>query len=187
MSTFLKMENPLSQVVVDFLNSVGLPVTVVPGTNGFIPDVTIVNGELHVDPNCRPSGILHEAGHLAVIPQKYRTWFSGNLSIGWKRVLEDADILTLEPDHPTSRALMQAGDPEVTAWAWAVGKHLGMPDESIIRDDEYQNGGEVLRMQLNAHAYIGINGLSHGGFCVRRANQYTNRPEYPLLQFWLQP
>lgn len=187
MNNFLMMENPLAQVVVDFLNNVGLRVTVVPGAKGFIDDVAIVDGELHVDPKCRPSGILHEAGHLAVIPKKYRSWFSGNLDAGWKRVLADADVLALGPDDPLSRALMQASDPEVTAWAWAVGKHLGIPDESIIMDDEYDNGGEVLRMQLNGHAYIGINGLSHGGFCVRRANQYTKLPEYPLLQFWLQP
>lgn len=188
MTNILMMECPYAQVVVDFLNNVGLPVKVVHEVKGgFLENVAIVAGELQVDQKARASNILHEGGHLAVIPARYRSWFSGNLDAGWKRVLADADILALGPDDPLSRALMQASDPEVTAWAWAAGKHLGIPDELVIMDDEYDNTGAIVRMQLGAHAYIGINGLSHGGFCVRRAHKYTTLPEYPLLQFWLQP
>ncbi|WP_237113908.1 hypothetical protein [Pseudomonas aeruginosa] len=83
--------------------------------------------------------------------------------------------------------MIQTSDTEVTAWAWAAGVHLQIPPKMIIMDDEYSGEGPILRSQLKAMAYIGINGLSHGGFCQRRANPYSSLPVYPSLAFWLQP
>jgi len=82
---------------------------------------------------------------------------------------------------------MQASDPEATAWAWAAGKHLGIPEDVIILDADYDNGGAIERMRLGARGHFGIQGMARAGFCVVRATPYRNLPVYPTLAFWLQP
>lgn len=176
-----------AQKTMEFLNAIGLQVDVVPGASGFIEGIRLVDGTIQIDPNCPVSGLLHEAGHLAVIPKAYRHFMNGGLFKSFKQIFEVADFMSLEPDHPTSRALMQSSDPEVTAWAWAVGKHLEIPDELIIMDHEYDNGGADLRISLNCCAYMGIHGLMHAGFCTVRPNPYRKLAVYPKLEFWLQP
>jgi hypothetical protein len=186
-STEAKLDCPLAQKVMDFLNEAGLPVSVVPGATGFVKNIALVEGKVQVDPKCLPSVLLHEAGHLAVIPSRYRHLMTGNLYASMRQIFADPEIDLMNPDDPVSRALLQCGDSEVTAWAWAVGKHLGIHEDQIILDDQYQEGGDFVRMQLQTRGYIGMNGLSHGGFCVVRANPYRPLPVYPELAFWLQP
>src|SRR3546814_4290897 len=42
----------------------------------------------------------------------------------------------LSPDAPEMRAIMQAGETEATAWAFAAGRAIGLPDHVIIEDQE---------------------------------------------------
>lgn len=178
---------PHAERVMQFLNGIGLPVLVVPSASGFIKHVEVVNGGLHVDPQVPASGLLHEAGHLALAPSKYRHYLNGDLNAGLKQIFKEVATFDIDPDSALMRALIQMSDPEVTAWAWAVGKHLGLEDEVIIQDSEYSGTGESLRLALSANCYMGINGLAHAGFCVRRKTPYRDLPAYPELAFWLQP
>lgn len=180
------MECPHAEKAMQFLALIGVPVTVSPGARGFIEGVSIVDGALHVDPGVRASGLLHEAGHLAIVPTQFRSYLSGNLNSGMKRIVAELDALGLEPDSPLERAILQTGDPEATAWAWAAGKTIGIPDEMIVQDDEYSGEGPFIRVALAANSYVGIHGISHSGFCVPRPNSYRNLPVYPELAFWLQ-
>lgn len=176
-----------AESAVHFLSTIGISIQVVPGAKGFIEHVEIVDGALHVDPRCRASAILHDAGHVAIVPSQFRHMLSGNLHSGTRRMFEELEQAQLEPDSPLERAMLQIGDCEATAWGWAAGKAIGIPDRLIIQDDEYDGEGPILRMQLNAKAYLGINGMSHAGFCVVRPNKYSPLPVYPDLAFWLQP
>lgn len=49
---------------VAFLNRIGIPAHFEHGANGFSPGVRIDQGKLAVDPACRISTLLHDAGHL---------------------------------------------------------------------------------------------------------------------------
>lgn len=169
-----------------FLRDIGLQVEVVPGAAGFVEHIAIVDGGLRVDPNARASGILHEAGHLAVVPARFRHYLRGNINNGIRRMLDEIDTLDLEPDSPLMRAAFQTGDPEATGWAWAAGKAIGLVDHMIIQDDEYDAEGAFMRLCLSSNSYLGINGLSHAGFCVPRHHPYRDLPTYPSLAFWLQ-
>jgi len=182
-----RMLCPHAKRTVSFLESIGLPIKVVPGATGFVDHVAIVEGTLHVDPQCRASAMLHDAGHLAIVPGKFRHMLSGNLYSGLKRMFEDTEVVMQHPDSPLARAMVQIGDPEATAWAWAAGKAIGLPPTMIIQDDEYDGEGAFLRMHLSANGYLGINGMSHAGFCIVRPNKYSSLPVYPKLAFWLQP
>jgi len=175
-----------AQKVMEFLNGIGLRVDVVPGAKGFIEGILLVDGTVHADPDCEVSGLLHEAGHLAIIPNDLRHHMSGHLYGSLRTILDESKFLTLDPDSQRFRALVQTSDPEVTAWAWAVGKHLDIPEELIVMDHEYEGDGEGVRLGLSLNCYSGINGLMHAGFCQVRKNPYRNLPVYPELAFWLQ-
>ncbi|WP_054432535.1 hypothetical protein [Achromobacter sp. 2789STDY5608633] len=177
------------QSAIAFLRSIGLTVTEREGATGFIPHIRITAGTLEVDPACPVSNLLHEAGHCATVPERYRSLLDGNISSGQQQMLDLAMKEECDPDGPLYRAVVQASDPEATAWAWAAGKALGLADELIIMDDEYDGDGAFVRQQLQANAYVGINGLSHAGFCAinERVGAFRQLPVYPALKWWLQP
>ncbi|ONN71218.1 hypothetical protein [Pseudomonas oryzihabitans] len=185
--TSLSVGCPYVLKTAEFLADIGLTVLWRPGASGFIDHIEVVAGALHLDPRCSISALLHEAGHLALVPTFYRAMLSGDVHRAIGKVFDDPSVSELPPDHPTLRALLQASDPEATAWAWAAGRHLGVPDELIILDREYSGGGRDIRLALAARRYIGIHGLMHAGFCVVRATPYRPLPTYPDLAFWLQP
>lgn len=177
-----------AEKVFGFVAGIGLPIQIVHGAVGFIEHVLIADGGLHVDPRASPSAILHEAGHLAVMPACYRHYLNGDVGEGVHRMFRDMDELEHAPDSPLMRAALQAGDPEATAWAFAAGLSLGLPIELIILDHEYGGEGEAIRIALSAKSYLGIHGIAHAGFCVVRANPYSSHslPAYPELSYWLQ-
>lgn len=177
---------PYIQQTMDFLNGIGLPISVVPDATGFLDHIRVVDGCLEIDPACPVSNVLHEAGHLAVVPSPFRHLMTGDLDEGTERMFAEIKKLSLEPDDPLSRAAMQAGESEATAWAWAVGEYLEIPPEVIILDSEYEGDGADMRVMLMMRQYLGINGLMHAGFCLTRANPRRNLPVYPKLAYWLQ-
>lgn len=175
------------QKVVDFLKEIGISVRFEENVTGFLEHIRIENGGLVIDPaHAQASSVLHEAGHLAGLPKNIRHLANGSLKDVLKLACEKMGSAPI--DSPYFRAVVQATDPEATAWAWAAGKHLELPEEEIIQDHEYDNDGAVERMRLGARQYYGINGLQNAGFCVLRKNPYRpDLPEYPKLAYWLQP
>lgn len=180
------MRCPHAEATMQFFRSIGLTVAVEPGASGFIDHVSVIRGGLRVDPKAPASGLLHEAGHLAIVPARFRHYLSGDLDEGMTQIFAELDQMELEPDSQLQRAMLQTGDPEATAWAFAAGRAIGLPDELIIQDDEYSGEGGFIRGALAANSYLGINGISHAGFCVPRYNPYRPLPVYPSLAFWLQ-
>lgn len=178
------------QRVQAFLREIGLPVREVEGVRGFLGlGVAIERGTLVLDPHhARPSTLLHEAGHLCIVPACYRSLMDGNLHGSFRAMGDDWAMMNLDPDDAFSRAMIQISDPEVTAWAWAAGQHLGLRPEEIIEDEDYNGTGEDMRLCLRHRAYCGIHGLKHAGFCEVRANPFRpDQPVYPELRFWVQP
>lgn len=170
--------------VVRFLNLIGVPTRYEVGATGFSKGCRIERGELFVDPDCRVSTILHEAAHLAITPRCFRSLMSGNLFAGQREMLRCLDESGLHPDHSFYRAVNQATDPEATAWAWAAGKSLGLPDHELIRDDEYDGEGAEIRICLQLRSYVGIHGLAHAGFCLIRDR--GGMAGWPNMNFWTQ-
>jgi hypothetical protein len=173
------------QRVIDHLRAIGLAVHVEAGANGFAPGVRIVDGTLHVDPSCLPSTLLHEAGHLATVPARFRVLMNDNLAVGIKRMFEELAIMDLHPDHPLQRAAIQCSDPEATAWAWAAGLACGLAPHEIIRDPEYGGAGAEIRSMLSCRQYAGINGLAHAGMC-KQGHSVQISERYPAMTAWLQ-
>src|SRR3546814_6026204 len=92
------------------------------------------------------SNMLHESGHISILPFSYRSRageciddiiFEMCDEMG-RALAADPD---LSPDAPEMRAIMQAGETEATAWAFAAGRAIGLPDHVIIEDKDYDGEG----------------------------------------------
>ena len=164
------------------LNAIGIETQERPGSRGFLDDVRIERGRILHSPGARASNILHEAGHLACLPPMFRHRANDDLDDIARTMCAYADeriALTLDPEEPIIRAIMQCSDPEATAWAWAFGTHLGMKPEDIIEDHDYDGDGAHVRLQVSTGMYIGINGL-------RAAGMIDSVKSWPNMTKWLQ-
>ncbi|HDR9103413.1 TPA: hypothetical protein QDB04_000133 [Burkholderia vietnamiensis] len=175
--------------VITALNDIGLVARIVVGASGFLQKIRIVSGELHIAPDCPVSDVLHEAGHLACIPRRFRHRANDDLAVLAREMLAEVGEQDAWCETPLYRAVIQCSDTEATAWAWAFGQHLGLAADDIIEDHQYpdENGvgtGAELRMALSMRMYAGIHGLAHAGFCS--TNRLGRLPRYPDLVFWTQ-
>lgn len=168
-----------------FLSDIGIPMIADEKAGGFVEHVLIANGALRYHPiKAQPSNLLHEAGHLAVVPERFRHLAYNDMDDLFEIILEDygrrhaADV-DFDHDAIENRAVMQCSETEATAWAFAAGRAIGLPDEVTILDDEYDNEGASVRLQLQCSAYLGINGLVAGQMCQKVST-------YPTLTRWLQ-
>lgn len=175
------------KLTMDFLNEIGITVRLVPGATGFAQHCEISEGAINVDPRCRASALLHEAGHLATVPEQYRHLLSGNVGVGQKAVFNAVSSIAVSPGSALDRAVVQIGDGEATAWGWAAGIQIGIPESRIVRNDEYSGEGSLIRFGLMTNNYLGINGLAHAGFCKVKAHHPSNLPVYPSLAYWVHP
>lgn len=174
-------------VVLDFLGHLGLPVHAVSRVpeGSFMATVFIRDGGLEVLPQATVADVLHEAGHLAVIPSRFRTYAQDDVDQAIERMFEA--LADEADDTPLMTAAMHAGETEATAWAWAVGCYLGLPSDVIIQDADYDGTGADIRTALTHGAYQGIQGIGHAGFCARGArDRAQGRPTFPTLAYWLQ-
>lgn len=182
------MTNKLARVMAG-LADIGITAVLDESAWGFLGKVRIVDGGLRIAPDCPVGDVLHEAGHLAIIPRRYRARANDNVGQIQREMLDDMDLLDEPIDSPLYRAVLQTSDPEATAWAYAFGRHLGLDAEDIIEDHSYRNAqgvgtGADIRLALTMGAYAGINGLAHAGFCS--VNARGRLPKYPALAFWTQ-
>lgn len=177
-----------------FLNAIGLPTTLVDTLEqeGFLPGVWIHHGTLHFTTKAQVGDLLHDAGHLAVIPSSFRSMMHGNLYNSLRQILSSTSAL--DPEDPTAIAVMQADDLSATAWGWACGIHLGIDPKLVIPAESYGNSGDEIRGMLTHNRYLGIHGLQRSGFCSARApftdgssTTSETRPIFPKLAFWLHP
>ena len=119
---------------------------------GFLEAILLKDGEMYITPDAKISSILHEAGHLAIIPAQFRHLASGDL----RGLQQMFDALDNEPlDSHLMRAALQCGDTEATAWAYAAGVHLGIPEKLIIQDDEYSGTGNEIRAMVAIGVILG--------------------------------
>lgn len=180
--------------VVEWLASKGIEVELSDQVHPdeFVPGVWLDHGNVIVNPERAHVGdVLHEAGHLACIP-----------SIFWDLVepgslptpkLKTA-IETYCGTHPfmdenyredlVHRAVMQMGDCEATAWAYAASKQLELSPGILFSERKYGKmpyGGDGPKIweMLDMNAYFGINGLQAAGFCSVRT--------FPQMTRWVAP
>lgn len=160
--------DPTSSLIA-FLRGIGLVVYEQPlGGDSFLPGLRVRNGELLVDRDALtwPGDLLHEAGHLAVLPPDRRGASSD--------ALEELDEVAL------------AGEAEATAWAWAALVHLGLRPDLLFHDAGYHGRSARLIATFSAGVYPGCHGLVMAGLTLTGADaQVAGVPPYPHMIRWL--
>lgn len=155
--------------ILDFLRSIGLPVRDGDaGGDAFLPGVRVDAGGLVVDrAHLRwPGDLLHEAGHLAVLPPSHRAAMS--------------DALAGHDEVP------HAGEMEATAWAYAATVALGLDPAVLFHAGGYHGRSADLVQTYALGVYPGAHGLVQAGMAStgEQARQRGEAP-YPHMRRWL--
>lgn len=157
------------RAIVDFLRDIGLPIAeaTLPDDT-FLPGIVIRDGGLIIDPDRLqwPGDLLHEAGHLAVLPPALRARASDDLA-------EEQDVA-------------HAGEQEAMAWAWAAVQAIGLPPDVLMHEGGY-HGQSAAVLQMYAFGIVpGLRGLCETGMTAARG--FTPDPgdvQYPRMLRWL--
>lgn len=155
--------------IIHFLRGIGVAVR---ETNfasaSFLPGVRIVDGGLHVDRVALrwPGDLLHEAGHLAVVPASART------------ALNDALEAQQKIEH--------GGEVEATAWAYAAVVHLGLDPAVLFHEGGYHGQSAALIRTFSYGVYPGSFGLAQAGMTlIGQDAVHAGIPPYPHMTQWL--
>ena len=146
-----------------FLAEIGIPTQEVELTvETFLPGILIENGGLLLDPTklLYPGDILHEAGHLAVMPAAERAQLAGNVMAG----------------KPAQQGI--DGD-EIVAmlWSYAAAQAIGVPPEIVFHPDGYRGSSQWILNNFGQGNYTGLPLLVWMGL--------TTTESFPHMTRWL--
>lgn len=157
--------DPRTAAMVDFVRRIGIGVERGEvDDSAFLPGLALHGGCIVVDESRLryPGDILHEAGHLAVIPASRRTDTTGRLG---------AD-----------------GGEEMgaIAWSYAAALHLGLDPAILFHDDGYRGGAGALVENFREGRYVGVPYLQWLGLTLEPARAaQQDCPPYPHMLRWL--
>ncbi|WP_448189139.1 hypothetical protein [Azospirillum sp. sgz301742] len=155
--------------IVGFLRGIGLGVEYGEGAhNGFLPGVNIHAGVLHIDPDTLVGSgdILHEAGHIIVVPRRYWPRLGTDLQADIEALLAEETGADNLADPQLTQAARQ-GEFMSQAWSYAVVVHLGLPLDCIFFPGSYHQhqyeGTHPMRAWLERGTHYGPLGLAQAG------------------------
>lgn len=129
----------------------------------FLPGIEIVDGALvyDVEKLLYPGDLLHEAGHIALIPKVHRHKVSGNLK---------------------DQSFTDGGE-EIAAmlWSYAACMQIGLPPEVVFHKEGYKGDSEWILKNYAEGVYIGLPLLLWMGLCAPQGQE----PGFPVMQKWL--
>lgn len=155
--------------ILSFLETIGIPVVFTAiEKDCFLPGLSIENGAILIDKEKLefPGDILHEAGHLAVVPAADRLTLSGP-TIGQRKDAAAEEMMSI-------------------AWSYAACVHLEIDPYYVFHDGGYHGGGKEIADNFMAGAYFGTPMLQWVGLTAEanRAAELGINP-YPFMIRWL--
>lgn len=152
-----------------FLNGIGIETKLKQlGQDSFLPGLSIEEGSIIIDRDALtyPGDILHEAGHIAVVPA--------------------AERLTLNAASIEKRPNREAEEMMAIAWSYAACVHLGLDTYFVFHDGGYKGGGNYIADNFREKKYIGVPMLQWIGLTADEKNaQSLQVPPYPYMIKWL--
>ena len=158
-------KNELTARIVNFLIELGLEVkAAVIREETFLPGISVNCGVILIDESRLkyPGDLLHEAGHLAVVPASRR------------------DQLQSYIGRRGGEELM------AIAWSYAALVHLGLEPSVVFHEEGYRGGSESLIENFTQGRYFGVPTLQWIGLTAddKRAKEMGIAP-YPNMIKWL--
>ncbi len=145
--------------ILSFLEEIGIPFQ--PSSiseTTFLPGLKIESGQLIYDPErlLYPGDLLHEAGHLAVIPASDRP------------LLSDQVVITNQSKDGDEIAAM--------LWSYAAALHIGLPPEVVFHPNGYKGEHDWILSNYRSGSFIGLPLFKWMGFC---------EDDFPTMKQWL--
>lgn len=152
--------------IIHFLEEIGIPVIERELSDDcFLPGLTIDKQTILMDPERLkyPGDLLHEAGHIAVTEEK------------WRSLIGTAEM---DPAWPSD------GD-ELAAilWSYAALRHLELEPEVVFHPAGYKKESEWLIRQFEDQNYIGLPLLEWMGLCSAKEKEGVS--PFPHMLKWL--
>lgn len=133
----------------------------------FLPGILIENGKLIIDFQKlgHMGDVLHEAGHIAVVPTADRAMMHGNV----------------EPGPPSQSLELGA-----ILWSYAAVVHLGIHPSFVFHEAGYKGQSKWLIEQFQTGTYIGLPLLQWMGltYDAKQALEKNVKP-FPHMVKWL--
>jgi hypothetical protein len=130
----------------------------------FLPGISVDRGTILIDKSklLYPGDLLHEAGHLAVIPAEKRNRVQDDIG---KKAAEEMMAI---------------------AWSYAALIHLGLEPSVVFHEDGYRGGSAALIENFTNGRYIGVPMLQWIGLTAddKRAKEQGIEP-YPHMIKWV--
>jgi len=155
--------------IIDFLIYVGIDVedASLPEKT-FLPGIYIENGRMLIDRSrlLFPGDLLHEAGHLAVIPSDIRATLTGEMTLSWTQ--------------------MEPIEAQAMAWSYAAVLHLGIDPRVVFHPAGYKGRSAAILQGFELGLYIGLQGLEDAELTLTPTTGLRNNCEpYPAMIKWI--
>jgi hypothetical protein len=153
---------------IPFLNSIGIATIFRKiETACFLPGLLIENGNIIIDRDALlyPGDILHEAGHIAVVPASERTLLN-NQSVLDSKNRETEEMMAI-------------------AWSYAACMHLELDPLIVFHEKGYNGRGETIVEDFNAGDFLGAPSLQWCKMTIEPGNAKQGDAVYPVMKKWL--
>jgi hypothetical protein len=153
---------------VDFIRSIGINIVFEKiDSDCFLPGLSIKSGNIIIDRDQLkfPGDIIHEAGHIAVVPAEERSTL---------------DAATIE-----SRKEREAEEMMSIAWSYAVCKHLAIDPYFVFHENGYRDGAKKIVEAFSTGRYFGVPMLQYVGMTVEGKKNQEGDGVYPKMKKWV--
>lgn len=155
-------------VCIQFLTSIGIKTTFreIYG-DCFLPGLSIEQGMIVIDKAALkyPGDVLHEAGHLAVVPASERDCLDG--------------------PGIEKRENREAEEMMAIAWSYAACIYLDIDPYFVFHDEGYKGGGSYIVDNFREKRYFGLPMLQWTGMAASDQMQQEGVAPYPHMIKWL--
>lgn len=153
---------------IPFLTHIGIP-TVFRKIEGdsFLPGLLIENGVLIIDETALlyPGDILHEAGHIAVMPASARPSLNAQALVDSKN--------------------REAEEMMAIAWSYAACLQIDLDPKYVFHEAGYRGGSDGIVENFNAGRYVGTAMLHWCNMAFEPAHTPKGQLPYPTMTNWL--
>lgn len=162
-------QNKLTERIAKFLNEIGIEVLSAKlSGETFLPGISVKNGKLIVDEEklLYPGDLLHEAGHIAVTPARFRDEINDEISLP-----------ELHPGVLETEAIM---------WSYAACVQLDLDPQIVFHPNGYLGNSEALLFNFTLGVFPGVNQLEDAGMTLsRKAAADSGTESFPKMVKWL--
>jgi hypothetical protein len=159
-------DTPFFEKALRFIHEIGIKTEsrAVPPGHSFVPGLCIEQGRIIIDQEQLryPGDILHEAGHIAVVPLADRDLLNGS------------DIAKRK-DAPAEEMM-------AIAWSYAACIYLDIDPAFVFHNEGYQGGGSSIIENFRAGRYFGVPMLQWLGMTT---TSESSEVIYPAMIKWI--